>query len=75
MAPGLLVDKDKGSADLLSTKILYGIQSLVVLDSQEGDRTGRWGIEKLSGPALFRPGSGLITNIYAKCHPKAGLVW
>ena len=29
------MDKDKGSADLLSTKILYGIQSVAVLDSRE----------------------------------------
>ena len=28
MAPGILVDKDKGSADLLSTTILYGLQSV-----------------------------------------------
>ena len=65
MAPGLLVDKDKGSADLLSTKILYGLKSVAVLDSQE---TVLRGIEKLSGPALFkpgspRPGSGLNTAI------------
>ena len=40
MAPGLLVDKDKGSADLLSSKILYGILS----GGEVGGQGGTWGM-------------------------------
>ena len=61
MAPGLLVDKDKGSADLLSTKILYGIQSVV--DSGQGDRLAGWRADGI-----------IILMIANKWQPKAGFV-
>ena len=61
MAPGILVDKDKGSADLLSTKILYGIQSVV--DSGQGDRLAGWRAQGI-----------IILMIANKWQPKAGFV-
>ena len=56
-----MVDKDKGSADLLSTKILYGIQSVV--DSGQGDRLAGWRAE-----------GTIILMIANKWQPKAGFV-